>query len=70
MDSLHPMGQRIWYNYFLKLGVVHLLTSISGPIFSLNLAGQTVIVLNKREIAVDLLGEQTLNGKELETVCS
>ena len=31
---------------------------VQGPVFSLNLAGQTLVVLNKREDAVKLLGRQ------------
>lgn len=34
-----------------------LTVAFSGPIFSLNLAGQPVIVLNSHKVAADLLGE-------------
>jgi hypothetical protein len=30
--------------------------SYTGPIFSLNLAGQTVVVLNSHKVTADLLG--------------
>lgn len=46
----------------------YILIRFAGPIFSVNLGGMKVVVLNSKEVATDLLGRSD-NGERLWYIC-